>query len=569
MPFIVLSFIAGILTVLAPCSFSLLPIIIGGTVSGKNKNRALIITLSLALSIILFTLLLKVSTLLTNLDPNFLNYFSGGAIIIFGITSLFPQIWDFISIKLNLSAKSDELLIESQKKQGILGSVLVGTALGPVFSSCSPTYAVIIATVLRSSLVEGILNILAYVAGLSLVMFLIAYFGQNFIKRFRWAVNPYGWFKKILGIVFIIIGIAILTGYDKRIIASIPENSFLNTSKIERDLLNKTNTKSDTYATTKDSQILNVAKPTQTPEIVGIDKWINSDPQTIKGLKGKVVLIDFWTYSCINCQRTLPYLTTWYNTYKDKGFVVLGIHAPEFSFEKKTENVEKAVKEFNIKYPVGLDNDFKTWNNYNNQAWPGEYLIDKEGKIRRTHFGEGNYAESEKAIRTLLEENGSKLDSSLATDKVTNTGLTSSDQTPETYLGFSRSAKFANNNELTVNQAYNKPYTYKKVEALASDYWSLEGDWIVENENIISNSNEAKFRFKYNAKEVYLVMGSDSPADIKFTGQNPGSDVTNGIIKVSDYKLYKLVKGDKFLKDGEFELAVPKGTKLNVFTFGS
>ncbi|MBC7471799.1 MAG: redoxin domain-containing protein [candidate division SR1 bacterium] len=568
MSLLFLSFIAGILTVFAPCVFSLLPVIIGGSLTSKSKIRPYIITASLAFSIILFTFLLKVTTLFINFDPNFLKYLSGIIIIFFGLISLFPILWDNISVKLGLSRRSDKMLEGAGEKEGFGGAILLGMALGPVFSSCSPTYALIIATILPVDLVTGMVNILAYTIGLSFIMLLVAVYGRAFIKRFRWAANPTGWFKRGLGILFIIVGISIMTGFDKTAQVFLAEKTSFNTSQFEQGLISQT---LNNKQTTNNNDILNVVPPKEAPEFTGIEGWINSDPLTKDTLKGKVVLIDFWTYSCINCIRTTPFLTKWYDTYKDQGFVIVGVHAPEFSFEKKRENVEKAVNERGIKYPVALDNTFSTWNAYKNTAWPGEYLLDKDGNIRRIHLGEGKYDEMEEAIRSLLKENGKNVDNiNSVQGSVQQVSNAVAGETPETYLGFSRQDKFANRAELTTSQSYNKLQTYSGATDLKSNEWSLTGDWTIENESVVSMCDTSKLKLNVSSKEVYLVMGSDNVSNVKVETKYKGQDVdASGIVKVQNYGLYKLVKAPEFQKDDTIELTVPKGVKLNVFTFGS
>jgi cytochrome c biogenesis protein CcdA/thiol-disulfide isomerase/thioredoxin len=583
MSLLLLSFFAGILTVFAPCVFTLLPVIIGGSLTNKNKLRPFIITVSLAISIIIFTLLLKVSTLFVNLDPNFLKYLSGGIIVIFGLISLFPGIWDKVSIGLGLSKNSDSLLEAANQKEGISGAILLGMALGPVFSSCSPTYALIVATILPVDIFTGMLNIVVYAIGLSLIMLLIAFYGRSFVKKFKWAANPSGWFKRGLGVIFIIVGLSIITGFDKQAQVFLADKTNFNTSQFEQALISKTigNQVLDT------KNILNVTTIAQAPEFSGIQGWINSTGETKQSLKGKVVLVDFWTYSCINCIRTTPYLTKWYETYKQQGFEIVGIHAPEFSFEKKIENVQKAITERGITYPVGLDNDFKTWNAFGNTAWPGEYLIDKDGNIRRIHLGEGEYDKTEEAIRILLKDNGKNIDNiKMVEGSVNKSNNISSNQTDETYLGYSRQDKFANRPQMISEQGYNKVVYYNEKANIDANNWSLSGYWTVENENIISQSDDSKLKIKFNAKQVYLVMGkgdivapdttqnaisnTTSNVTVKINTKYPGQDVNSkSEIELKDYRLYRLVNAPEFQNDGELELIVPKGVKLNVFTFGS
>jgi len=239
MEYLPLSFIAGILTVLAPCVFTLLPVILGGSIATNSRKRTFTIIASLALSVFFFTLLLKASTLLIDIDPNFWKYLSGGILIGFGLVTLFPTVWSNISAKLKFSDKSDSLLNSGSQKQSFLGDVLVGAALGPVFSSCSPTYAIIIATILPQNIILGIINLIAYVIGLVLILSLVALFGQKLIKNAKWAVNPKGIFKKSLGVLFIIVGIAIFTGFDKTFEIFLLDNGLFDPTQIEMRLLGK------------------------------------------------------------------------------------------------------------------------------------------------------------------------------------------------------------------------------------------------------------------------------------------------------------------------------------------
>jgi len=225
---IIISFLAGVLTVLAPCVLPLLPIIIGGSLTDTKWQRAVIITISLAFSVILFTLILKVSTIFAGIDQNSVNIFSGGLIITLGLVTLLPQIWERISDKLKLNQTSQNFLNKSAKKSGIIGSILIGISLGPVFASCSPTYGYIVSTVFRSNFIAGFVDLIFYGLGLAVIMFLIAFFGQNIIRKLKWAYNPNGIFKKILGILFIIVGVLILFGLDRKIETALVQNGYLD-----------------------------------------------------------------------------------------------------------------------------------------------------------------------------------------------------------------------------------------------------------------------------------------------------------------------------------------------------
>ena len=234
---IITSYLAGLLTVLAPCVLPLLPVIIGSSISSKDKLKPYIITGSLAISLTLFTLLLKASTALIGISPDFWKYFSGSLVVVFGIISIFPTLWDTFSLKLGLSDKSDQLLEKSNQKQGLLGSILVGMSLGPVFTSCSPTYSLILATVLPVNLTLGIVYILIYSLGLSSVLLAISILGRKLVNRLKILSNPNGIFKKVLGVVFIIVGLSIITGFDKKIETFVVESSFFDVTVLDSKLI--------------------------------------------------------------------------------------------------------------------------------------------------------------------------------------------------------------------------------------------------------------------------------------------------------------------------------------------
>ena len=402
------SFLAGILTVFAPCVLILLPVIVGSSMVSDtdqkmDRKKPYIISISLGFSVLLFTLVLKASTVLIGVDPQVWKSVSGFIVIILGLSLLFPLLWARLSAALGFENSSNNLMHRASKKSGTLGYILTGAALGPVFSACSPIYALILATVLPVNLAFGLVYMTLYTTGLSLTLLIIALAGRRLTKRLNWIATPNGWFRRVLAIMLILVGIAVVTGFDKKVQTWALEKIPFSSTKIEEKLIPKKDAVSVKKIVIKKAEF-NITNPYQAPEIRGIESWINSNPLTIAGLKGKVVLLDFWTYSCINCIQTQPYLNKWYDNYKKAGFEILGVHAPEFAFEKVEKNVQDAVKKAKILYPVALDNRFSTWTAYSNQYWPARYLIDKNGKVRYTHFGEGDYDGTEVAIQTLLKE---------------------------------------------------------------------------------------------------------------------------------------------------------------------
>jgi len=550
------SFIAGVLTILAPCVLPLLPVIVGGAAGTRNRWYPLILVVSLSSSVILFTLILKASTLLIDIPQIFWTGISGGIVLIFGLVWLFPKAWEIISVRLNLLGKSQEGLQKAGRVESNWGAVLMGAALGPVFSSCSPTYFVILATVLPVSLVAGLAYLIIYGIGLALMLGLIAFFGQKLTSHLGWAANPHGLFKKALGFLLVLVGIAVITGYEKKIEAAILDAGF-GVTELETRLLDDMNMDppADTVAPpvegVKDNSLLPYLF--EAPELIGLENWINSEPiLSMEELRGKVVLVDFWTYSCINCIRTLPYIESWHEKYRDKGLVILGIHAPEFQFEQKLENVQKAVNDFGLTYPVVQDNDFKTWRAYNNRYWPAKYLIDQNGIVRYTHFGEGDYEETEQYIAELL-------DTQMAGGEVSAPEVDFSKiNTPETYIGLDRRESYVSDPEAE----------------LSANEWTLSGQFEADGERAISTEAGAGIRMRFVATKANLVMGGSGSATVKIDGEiatteNGGADVTGGQLTLDGERLYEVAdfKGESGTHEIEIIFNEPD-VELFAWTFG-
>ncbi len=321
-----------------------------------------------------------------------------------------------------------------------------------------------------------------------------------------------------------------------------------------------------THAIAAESLEHGIYHPYPAPPIEGITDWINSPPLQLNDLKGKVVLIDFWTYSCINCIRTLPYLKDWYAKYHNAGLVIIGIHAPEFEFERNIGNVKAAVLKNGIQYPVALDNQFVTWKNYNNQYWPAHYLIDKKGMLVYQHFGEGEYDVTENNIRFLLG-----IQSGAATPLKTEEALSFS-QTPETYLGYARAEHFSNAQPVGKDKAA----LYLFPDELNENNWALNGEWIIDDDKIVSAQSNVSLKINFNARKVYMVMGNTSkePITVKllFNGKpmiaGKGNDVIEGHIIVNQHRLYEVLDLPHF-ENGILQIISDKpGLEIYTFTFG-
>lgn len=567
-----LSFLAGLLTAFAPCVLPLLPVILGGSLdpSAKDRKRPYIIIASLVASLILFTILLKASTVLIGVDPKVWVYISGTLVIGLGIFMLFPNLWAQLIGRIGIEHRSQTLLGKAyQNKNRTVSAILTGAALGPVFSSCSPTYAWVLATVLPANAVLGVVYLAIYCLGLAIALLAVALLGRKLLERAKWATNPTGWFQRGIAILFILVGLFIITGWDKSVQTWLVDKDALNLIQLEEQLVPTSDESSNDALLPASDGVLNV-KPYDAPELAGIVDWINTPPLTLGSLRGKVVLIDFWTYSCINCQRTQPYLNKWYDRYHDKDLVIIGVHAPEFAFEKVKANVANAVKDEGIKYPVAMDNNFKTWQAFKNQYWPAKYLIDKDGRVRYTHFGEGAYDTTEQAIQRLLRETGSSVSFKI---DVPAADTQSQQQTAETYLGYQRGANFANTSEFVADRAVE----YRVAGELQPNNWSLGGGWNIGAWQSTVTDNTSVLRLKFSAKEVYLVMDGPKGAKVKVELNNSlvtpvrsgGTDVgASGNVTIDGPRLYKLVKLPEFRQDQVLDLTLPKGVSINAFTFG-
>ena len=315
------------------------------------------------------------------------------------------------------------------------------------------------------------------------------------------------------------------------------------------------------------------------PPLDGASQWLNSPPLTRAGLKGKVVLIDFWTYSCINCIRALPYVEEWSKRYGPQGLVVIGVHTPEFPFEKERANVERAIKTFGLTYPVAMDNDYSIWQAFNNSSWPAHYFVDANGMIRYVHLGEGEYDKSEQVIRALLaERNGAAVTGALVGKAGTGVQAASAfDDTfsPETYLGYGRAERFSSLGDPVRDKTAN----YAPAGSLGSDRWALAGSWEVEKEQATAMAPGAKILFRFRARDLHMVLGPSpdgKPVRFRITvdGKPPGAshglDVDDqGAGVVTSQRLYQLVRQRAVKGDRTFQIEfLDPGVQAFTFTFG-
>lgn len=550
------AFLAGLVTILSPCILPLLPIILSSSAAG-GKRRPFGIMIGFVLSFVTAALALTFLVKSTGINQDTLRGVAIVVIAIFGLSMLIPKFTVWLEVL--VSKLSGKVQLKGGG-DGFLGGLFVGLSLGLVWTPCAgPILASVITLAATSSVTfEAVLITLAYALGTSIPMVGIIYGGRELINRVPFLLKNSAKIQKVFGVVILLVAFAMYKGYDKDfqvwVLDHFPQYGEGLTQLEQFDVVNDQLDRLNMTIYGEEeagADMLCENRYPYAPEIINDGTWLNSESLTLQALRGKVVLVDFWTYSCINCIRTLPYLNDWHEQYADDGLVIIGVHAPEFEFEKSTENVQEALEKYDIKYPVVQDNDKVIWRNYKNRFWPAKYLVDQNGCIRYTHFGEGEYAETEEVIKELLgaEREG---DSDLVEYQ------REGDKTPETYLGYGRMENFVG--QLLQDQVEK----YAIDRDLELDQWGYIGEWEVGEERAVA-VKDAALEMRFSAKEVYLVM-------------NPG-DSGSGMVKVfvdgeemdsvtvdSD-SLYTLVSLEEH-SEGLLRLEFDPGVEVYAFTFG-
>ncbi len=330
---------------------------------------------------------------------------------------------------------------------------------------------------------------------------------------------------------------------------------------------------------TRSSGLIRLPVQGELPSFGGATGWLNSPPLTATGLRGKVVLVNFWTYTCINWLRQLPYLRAWSAKYSDDGLVMVGVHTPEFGFETDVDNVRWALQEMKIDYPVAIDSNYGVWSDFGNHYWPALYFADADGLLRHHHFGEGQYPQSEKVIQQLLAAAGSDV-AGPGTAQVEGEGIEAaadwaSLRTPETYTSYERTQDFASPGGLVLGTRH----TYTIPATLNSNQWALAGEWTITEQATTSTAADARIAFRFHARDLHLVMGPSAPGPpvrfrVLIDGQPPGAagggDVDEqGNGTVAEQRLYQLVRQPGPIKDRTFEIVfLDAGAQAFAFTFG-
>ncbi len=526
----------GLVTILSPCILPILPIVLAGSVS-EGKRRPWGIVAGFVLSFCFFTLSLATLVKLTGISTDVLRGISVVILVLFGLSMIVPALGSLNERFFTSISKFTK--ISNTTSQGFGGGFILGLSLGLIWAPCvGPILASVITLAASSSVsLETVFITLSYALGTAVPMFLIIIGGKGVFGRVSWFKHYTVRIQKSFGVLMIVVAAMILFQFDRKFQIFVLDHLPWYGSGL-------TNFESNQVIEDQLDRLLNRSKidpqdQSLAPDFDGGVSWVNSSPLSVKDLRGKVVLVDFWTYSCINCYRTIPFLNAWYEKYVSDGLVIVGVHSPEFEFEKNRNNLFGAVSEYGIKYPVVQDNDLVIWNNYNNRYWPAKYLIDKDGKVRYHHFGEGKYEETEKEIQKLLSEIGA-----IKTDLVNISQQSNQSRTRETYLGYLRMQGFASVEPIKLNEQVQ----YSTAVLLPGSF-SLEGKWIVSNEYSKGFSG-SRLNLDFEADKVYLVMReTKNNGNIKIyldgevvKNNSAGRDVDqSGMVSINRDGLYELI----------------------------
>lgn len=515
---IVLGFLEGLALILSPCILPMLPIVMAVSLT-SHKRRPLGVSTGFIVFFALVAFFSRQLVVYAHVDLNIVRTAAYLILFSLGIVMLSSRLtlhWEQSLRQLQ------QITLPACPDSGFWSGFLLGGVIAIVWVPCAGPIlaAVIVQTVIQKATVLSFFILLAFSIGIAVPMLLIALYGQSMIHQFAFLKNKLVWIRKGLG--FLIIGSvlwALGQGYS--------QNQFI---------LNP----SDKTANALKQGLFN---PYLAPPISGITNWINSPPLTLAALRGHVVLLDFWTCSCINCLRTIPHLNALFAQYHVAGLDIIGVHAPEFAFENDASRVAKAVQRYQIHYPVALDNYFSTWTAFGNHYWPAQYLVDREGRVVYEHFGEGNEDILENNIRYLLH---------LKSNRTPSTHVEVRAQTvisPEIYLGYERSSRSLR----PVGYQPHHKISYQFPRELPLNHWALSGGWHILRDHVVATEANNRLKMHFKARQVHLVMGSEKKQPVTihvlFNGK-PHHSVT-----IAEHALYPLLTFDQ-VEDGEFEIEV-------------
>jgi cytochrome c biogenesis protein CcdA/thiol-disulfide isomerase/thioredoxin len=604
MTIVFLVYFGGVLTILSPCILPVLPFVFARS-EQKFVTNGLPMLAGMAITFAAIATLAAVGGSWAVRLNQYGRIFALVLLTAFAATLLWPRLADWLARPFVALGNRLAQPAAGTGKSGLVHSLLLGVATGLLWAPCAGP---ILGLILTGAAISGpnartTLLLFAYAAGAATSLAVALLAGGRVFALLKKSLGTGEWIRRGLGVAVLVAVVAILFGWDSTVLTRL---SLSGTNTLEQSLIDRisprdsaapggsmtmamgntnmamSNSKSDGHA-----MMMSAAKPSgdlpiegEMPSFGGATLWLNSPPLTPELLRGKVVMVDFWTYSCINCLRALPFVESWYEKYKDHGLVVIGVHAPEFAFEKDANNVRRAVADLKITYPVALDNDYVIWQAFNNQYWPAHYFSDATGRIRAHHFGEGNYDESEQTIRKLLIDAGQTDLPPPGMGPVKPVGVQAPpdeahDQSPETYVGFRRAENFASAGGFAQNQ----PHTYSAPTALKLNQWALSGSWDVDPEKAVLGAVPGKIVFRFYARDLHLVLGPGTTGKpVRFRvlldgaapAANHGADTdSNGTGSIDGQRLYQLIRQAGEVGEHVFSIEfLDSGVQAYSFTFG-
>ena len=589
---LLLAYLGGVLTIVSPCILPVLPFVFARTGQPFIKS-GLPLLAGMALTFALVATLAAVGGGWVVQLNQYGRWLALVFVALFGLTLLLPQLAERLTRPLVAAGSrlSEVAGADARPRPG--ASFLIGVATGLLWAPCAGPILGLLLTgaALQGASIQTTFLLLAYAAGAATSLAVALLLGGKVFAAMKRSIGAGEWLRRGLGAAMLAGVAAIALGLDTGLLARF---STASTGGIEQALVGRLAGKSPHDSAAMRAQnpvseegVLPVADKApgtlpvegNLPPLSGAVQWLNSPPLDAQALKGKVVLVDFWTYSCINCLRSLPYVKAWAEKYRDQGLVVIGVHAPEFAFERDVKNVTQAMKDLGINYPVAIDNEFKIWRAFNNEYWPAHYFADAQGRIRYHHFGEGEYAESERVIQQLLREAGAtKVSDGLISAKADGVQMAPDNNevlSPETYVGYQRAEHFVPETSLVPD----KVATYTPAKQLALNDWSLGGQWHVGSERATASAPDSRIVYRFHARDLHLVLGPGADGkpvrfkvliDGKAPGDAHGMDVApDGSGRVTEQRLYQLVRQNSGVSDRTFSIEfLDPGASAYAFTFG-
>jgi cytochrome c biogenesis protein CcdA/thiol-disulfide isomerase/thioredoxin len=574
-----LAFVGGVLTIVSPCILPVLPFVFSRAdqpfrCSGLPLLAGMAATFATVAGVATFA---GAWVVRANQIGRIL------AIVIFallGLALLFPSLAEYLTrplVRLGGRVQGQN----GTEVPNVGRSLVLGMSTGLLWAPCAGPILGLILTgaALQGPSVHTTFLLLSFSAGAasSLAVALLA--GNRVFILMKKSLGAEEWIRRGLGAAVLVGVVAIALGWDTGILRRL---SLSSTSGVEQKLIDRfrpvASAKANESTTTQPAAV-ELGHEGSLPSLDGAVKWLNSAPLTREQLKGKVVLIDFWTYSCINCLRSVPYIEAWAEKYKNDGLVVIGVHTPEFAFEKDPTNVVKSLADLKITYPVAIDSNYAIWKAFNNQYWPAHYFIDANGSIRYHHFGEGKYDESEEVIQQLLREKNSGLKTS-GFVQVNAAGSQAAPDfnnvaSPETYIGYSRQQNYASPQKIRQDGAQ----LYAAPARLTVNQWGIAGNWKVSDEHAALVAAPGKVVFRFHARDLHFVLGPGKNGKpvrfrVRIDGTAPGADHggdadEQGAGVVKEYRLYQLIRQKGKVEDRTFEIEfLDPGVQAFAFTFG-